>query len=159
MISILPSEGLAPSQSAPKQNKLSDASSKSDEPSFSSLVSRDSSEGASDPDADAPVGESALADQSEPAAKTPRANGASGLTGREPIDPAILAPEEAAPQTTDADLPRAPAPAALTQRLRQRRLYRKRLPQPKRRQISPSRTMQTRLSRASVPRQQSCRGP
>ncbi|MCR9080580.1 MAG: flagellar hook-length control protein FliK [Hyphomonadaceae bacterium] len=52
-----------------------------------------------------------MADQSEPAAKTPRANGASALTGREPIDPAILASEEAAPETTDADLPRAPAPA------------------------------------------------
>lgn len=113
MISILPSEGLAPSQSAPKQNKLSDASSKSDEPSFSSLVSRDSSDGASDPDADTPVGETALADQSEAAAKTPRANGASALTGREPIDPAILTSEDAAAPSTDADLPRAPAPARI----------------------------------------------
>lgn len=113
MISILPSEGLAPSQSAPKQSKLSDASSKSDEPSFSSLVSRDSSDGAPDPDAEAPVTETALADQSEPAAKTPRANGAAALTGREPIDPAILSSEEAATETTEADLPRAPAPARM----------------------------------------------
>lgn len=113
MISILPSEGLAPSQSAPKQNKLSDASSKSDEPSFSSLVSRDSSDGASDPDADAPVGDTALADQGNPSAKTARSNSASELTGGKQIDPATLASEEATLQTTEADLPRARAQARM----------------------------------------------
>lgn len=52
MISILSSEGLAPSQAAPKSNKLSGppekSAEKSEEPSFSSLVSQGSSEEASE---------------------------------------------------------------------------------------------------------------
>lgn len=104
MISILPSEGVAPSQSAPKQSKLSDASSKSDEPSFSSLVSSDSSNGASDPDADASVGGPALTEQSEPATKTARPDGAAALNGREHIDPSILTSADGAPQAIKAEL-------------------------------------------------------
>ena len=93
MISILPSEGLAPTQSAPKPNKPSDPSSNSDEPSFSSLVSRDSPENNADQNSDAPAAETA------PPAQTDRPETAAQLRthhmsdAAEQTDPAFLKSE------------------------------------------------------------------
>lgn len=107
MISILPSEGLAPAQSATKQNKLSDPSSKSDEFSFSSLVSRDSADGDAASNSDAPASDAAAARPSESSATAPQSKAAIGLNASEQIDPAILDQQEtvAAPIETEAPRP------------------------------------------------------
>ena len=96
MISILPSEGLAPAQSAPKQNKMSEPSSKSDETSFSSLVSRDAADNSADPNPDAPRADTALApqpSQPEPSDTPARPKLGPALSTGEQIDPALAETE------------------------------------------------------------------
>lgn len=103
MISILPSEGLAPSQSAPKQNKLSEPSSKSDEPSFSSLVSRDAADNSADPNSDAPNADTALASQAEPSETPARPKPGSALNTGDQIDPALAQTEDLLAPQLEAD--------------------------------------------------------
>lgn len=103
MISILPSEGLAPAQSAPKQNKLSEPSSNSDEPSFSSLVSRDPENNSADPNSDAPNADTALASQVEPSDTPARPKPGSALNTGEQIDPALAQTEDLLAPQLEAD--------------------------------------------------------
>lgn len=103
MISILPSEGLAPAQSAPKQNKMSEPSSKPDEPSFSSLVSRDAADNSADPNSDAPNADTTLASQAEPSETPARPKPGSALNTGEQIDPALAQTEDLLAPQLEAD--------------------------------------------------------
>lgn len=83
-----------PAQSAPKQNKMSEPSSKSDETSFSSLVSRDAADNSADPNPDAPRADTALASQPEPSDTPARPKLGPALSTGEQIDPALAEPEK-----------------------------------------------------------------
>lgn len=112
MISILPSEGLAPAQSGPKQNKLSDPSSRSDESSFSELVSRDTADGEVPAKTDPQAADTA-AGSGEPSADPAQSKQAQALIAREQIDPAIADPEQALAAESDSEVPRPVANAEI----------------------------------------------
>lgn len=103
MISILPSEGLAPSQTAPKQNKLSDNPAKSDEPSFSSFVSRDSADNAADPRAEPTPADQGLAAAPDNSDKTIARGGDAAQIPDTEIAPDLVKAVDAAPPLSDSD--------------------------------------------------------
>lgn len=107
MISILSSEGLAPAASAPKQNKVSDPASKSDDSPFSSFVSRDAADRDANPNSDASAPDATTARPTEPGAEPIRPETALARNGREQIDPAIIDGQDSTIAAIEADAPRA----------------------------------------------------
>ncbi|MCR9196603.1 MAG: flagellar hook-length control protein FliK [Hyphomonas sp.] len=73
---------------------MSEPSSKSDETSFSSLVSRDAADNSADPNPDAPKADTALASQPEPSDTPARPKLGPALSTGEQIDPALAEPEK-----------------------------------------------------------------
>lgn len=110
MISILPSEGLAPAQSGPKQNKLSDPSSRSDESSFSKMVSRDTADGEVPAKTDPQTSDTA-AGTAEPSTEPTQTTRAQALIAREQIDPTVADPEQALAAASEGETPRPAANA------------------------------------------------
>ena len=111
MISILLSEGLAPSASKP--HKPSDNSAKSDDPSFSSFVSRDSADASKDPRSDqasSDPSQGAPADQNEIGAS---ASGDAGLDRPTQVDPKLSGAENM--ESIAADSETTPAADAATE--------------------------------------------
>lgn len=101
MISILPSEGLAPSASKP--HKPSDNSAKSDDPSFSSFVSRNSADASKDPRSDqasSDPSQGAPADQNEISAS---ASGDAGLDRPTQVDPKLSSAENTEVKVADGE--------------------------------------------------------
>ncbi len=115
MISILPSEGLAPAQAAPKQNKISEPSSKPDDSSFSALVSRDASDGSPDTSTETAATDTARPMQAEGGDTPPRAPLAPALIGGEmngdQNDASILPSEDPAALQIEPDIKQAATPA------------------------------------------------
>lgn len=105
MISISPSEGLAPAQSGPKQNKLSDPSSRSDESSFSKMVSRDTADGEVPAKTDPQTADTA-AGSGEPSSDPVQPKRTQPLIAREQIDPAVADAEQALAAASDSEVPR-----------------------------------------------------
>ncbi len=104
MISILPSEGLAPSASKP--HKPSDNSANSDDPSFSSFVSRNSADASKDPRSDqasSDPSQGAPADQNEISTS---ASGDAGLDRPTQVDPKLSSAENTEVKVADADIVR-----------------------------------------------------
>lgn len=110
MISILPSEGLAPSQSAPKQNKVSEPSSKSDETSFASLVSRDKTDADTEKNSDAPSSDTAISSQAETLDASAGRKTRPSLSSGDLIDPALAQSVETPAPQADADAARTGPP-------------------------------------------------
>lgn len=110
MISILPSEGFAPAQAAPKPNKLTEPSSQSDDASFSALVSRDGADSSADADAERPAVDAELVVQADTADTPKQARLTQTLINSElPADqiaPGSIPAEEiaAAPLAADTDV-------------------------------------------------------
>jgi|GEM_PF-3380340 len=104
MISILPSEGLAPSQSAPKQNKVSDSPEQTDERSFSSFVASDSADSAADPKTDPSTADQAQAATPGDTLETKPNQAELALNIPDKIDPELIAAEAQDGSTPKPDL-------------------------------------------------------
>lgn len=115
MISISRSEGLAPAQAAPKQNKLSEPSSKPDDTSFSSLVSRDEADASPDPSRETAATDAARPAQTEAADTPPREQRAPALIAGEMsgdlVDAALLPPQDTATTQIESDIKQAAIPS------------------------------------------------